>query len=165
MKKRGPAVTRGFAGSQGEPGRPGAQGPQAVPGLQGPQGVPGERGPQGAQGEQGPQGTPGSVVIPDVTVIPTVNRYFNTPETDLDLTVPVTIPANQFTGDEGQPITEFAGTGPGSFGTLYINGIVQPGGSYDIFPAGLSFPQQSGVIYAGTPLIVETVQLTAVLSS
>nr|WP_275984015.1 DUF4183 domain-containing protein [Paenibacillus hamazuiensis] len=139
-------------------------GPQGAPGPQGAQGVPGppgDTGPQGAPGPQGAQGPPGTVIVPGITVVPTVNRYFYFPSSDLNLSVPTIIPAGQFTDDDGNMPPSFAGTGPDSFNNLYINGIVQPGGSYNVSASGLSFPAQSTTIYAGTPVILETVQLAA----
>jgi hypothetical protein len=35
---------------------------------------------------------------------------------------------------------------------------VQPGNSYSVSPGMLFFPAQSGTIFAGTPIIIETVQ-------
>ncbi|WP_405155350.1 DUF4183 domain-containing protein [Paenibacillus sp. FSL K6-0108] len=155
----------GPQGEQGVPGVPGAQGPVGPQGEQGVPGVPGVQGPVGPQGEQGPagptgeQGPPGSV--PGIEIVPAVNRYFYFPETDLDLSDSVTIPAGDFMNDEGGSATEFAGLGLTSFINLYINGIVQPGNSYDVSSDLLFFPAQSGVLFAGTPIIVEIIQLTA----
>ncbi|MHA7583239.1 DUF4183 domain-containing protein [Paenibacillus vandeheii] len=157
----GPA---GAPGKQGDPGLPGAQGPVGLPGAQGPAGpqgeqgepgVPGAQGPAGPQGEQGPPGS-----IPGIEIIPTVNRYFYFPDTDLSLSDSVTIPAVEFVNDEGGSVSEFAGIGLTSFNNLYINGIVQPGNSYDVSADMLFFPPQSGVLFAGTPIIVEIIRLT-----
>ncbi|MNY31014.1 hypothetical protein D3C86_1651550 [compost metagenome] len=114
--------------------------------------MPGPRGPEGPQGE---------VVIPRVTVTPAINRYFYEPDSDLDLTMSATIPADQFTNDTGASVTDFSGLGPESFYNLYINGILQPGNLYDVSLANLFFLEQSSTIYAGTPVVLETVQLTA----
>ena len=152
----------GPPGAQGPAGPPGEQGAPGLPGAQGPAGPPGEQGvagPPGAQGPPGPQGPPGSV--PGIEIIPTVNRYFYFPDTDLDLSASVMIPAAEFTNDEGGSITEFVGIGPTSFNNLYINGIVQPENSYNVSAEMLFFPPQSGVIFTGTPIILETIQLTA----
>ncbi|MCP1182354.1 DUF4183 domain-containing protein [Paenibacillus sp. 1781tsa1] len=72
----------------------------------------------------------------------------------------VTIPATEFTNDEGGSITEFAGVGLTSFNNLYINGIVQPGNSYSVSAERLLFSSQSGVIFAGTPIIIEVIIIT-----
>ncbi|WP_167665990.1 DUF4183 domain-containing protein [Paenibacillus pabuli] len=145
----------GPQGEQGEPGLAGAQGPAGPQGEQGSPGIPGVQGPTGPPGEQGPPGS-----IPGIEIIPTVNRYFYFPDTDLNLSDSVTIPAGEFVNDEGGSVSEFAGIGLTSYYNLYINGIVQPGNSYDVSADILFFPSQSGVLFAGTPIIVEIIQLT-----
>lgn len=174
--ERGIDGLAGLPGIQGERGLQGLQGPQGLQDLPGQQGDPGPQGQKGMQGEQGPpglqgppgpegpQGPPGSIVIPDVTVLPTANRYFYEPETDLDLTFSATIPANQFMNDAGVPVTDLTALGPNSFNNLYINGILQPGSAYNINSSNLFFPPQSGMIYAGTPIVIETVQLLATVT-
>lgn len=157
----GPQGIQGIPGARGERGIDGSEGPPGIQGLPGLQGVQGERGPQGIQGERGPQGPPGPVVIPEVTISPTTNRYFYQPETDLDLTMSVTIPASFFTNDSGTPVADFSALDPNSFNNLYINGILQAGNSYDVNSTSLLFPAQSITIYAGTPIVLEVVQLTA----
>lgn len=164
---------QGQRGLQGEQGPQGPQGPQGLQGLPGRQGDPGpqgqkgmrgEQGPPGLQGPRGPEGPPGSIVIPDITVLPTANRYFYEPESDLDLTFSATIPANQFMNDAGVPVTNLTTLGPNSFNNLYINGILQPGSAYHINSSNLFFPPQSSTIYAGTPIVIETVQLLATVT-
>lgn len=157
----GPQGIQGIPGARGERGIDGSEGPPGIQGEIGPQGIQGEIGPRGIQGEIGPQGPPGPVVIPEVTISPTTNRYFYQPETDLDLTMSVTIPASFFTNDLGAPVADFSALDPNSFNNLYINGILQPGNSYDVNPTSLLFPAQSTIIYAGTPIVLEAVQLTA----
>ncbi|WP_256720529.1 DUF4183 domain-containing protein [Paenibacillus sp. ISL-20] len=71
------------------------------------------------------------------------------------------IPAGQFTNDMGAPVVEFSALGPNSFNNLYINGILQLSNSYDVNSLSLFFPAQSSTIYAGTPIVLETVELTA----
>ncbi len=94
-------------------------------------------------------------------MLPTAARYFYQPETDLDLTASAAVAASQFTNDEGDAVADFSTLGPNSFSNLYINGIIQPGNSYSINRSELYFPPQSTTIYAGTPIVLETVQLTA----
>ncbi|WP_413405510.1 DUF4183 domain-containing protein [Paenibacillus amylolyticus] len=149
---------QGPAGPQGEPGQPGvpgAQGPAGPQGEPGQPGTPGVQGPTGPPGEQGPPGT-----VPGIEIIPTANRYFYFPDTDLDLSASVIIPATEFTNDDGGSITEFAGVGLTSFNNLYINGIVQPGNSYSVSAERLFFSSQSGVIFAGTPITIEIIIIT-----
>lgn len=150
---------QGPVGPQGEPGQPGvpgAQGPAGPQGEPGQPGVPGAQGPTGPPGEQGPPGT-----IPGIEIIPTANRYFYFPDTDLDLSTSVIIPATAFTNDDGGSITEFAGVGLTSFNNLFINGIVQQGNSYDVSAESLFFSSQNGVIFAGTPITIEIITMTA----
>ncbi|MDN8591637.1 DUF4183 domain-containing protein [Paenibacillus sp. 11B] len=146
----------GPQGERGDPGVPGAQGPAGPQGEQGEPGVPGAQGPAGPQGEQGPPGS-----IPGIEIIPTVNRYFYFPDTDLNLSDSVTIPVGEFVNDDGRSVSEFAGIGLTSIYNLYINGIVQPGNSYDVSKVMLFFPSQGGVLFAETPIILEIIQLTA----
>ncbi|PZT55632.1 hypothetical protein DN757_11145 [Paenibacillus silvae] len=160
----GPAGPQGERGETGSPGEQGPIGPQGVPGeqgavgAQGPAGPQGETGPTGPQGDQGPPGT-----VAGVQVVPATGRYFYFPEVNLDLTSSVTIPAGDFVDDDNGSVTEFAGISTTSYYNLYINGILQPGGSYTLTATSLFLPPQSGVLLAGTPIIVEIVQLTAII--
>ncbi|KAA8783076.1 DUF4183 domain-containing protein [Paenibacillus amylolyticus] len=159
--EQGPPGVQGPAGSRGEsgePGSPGAQGPVGPQGIAGEQGPPGVQGPTGPPGEQGPPGS-----IPGIQIIPTSDRYFYFPDTDLDLSNSVTVSASEFVNDEGGSISQFVGIGMTSYYNLYINGIVQPGNSYVLTADGLFIPSQSGVLFAETPVIIEIVQLTAVI--
>lgn len=177
LGQQGLPGAQGPAGSQGEPGQPGvpgAQGPVGPQGEPGQPGLPGAQGPAGPQGEPGQPGTPGVQgptgppgeqgppgTVPGIEIIPTANRYFYFPDTDLDLSASVTIPATAFTNDDGGSITEFAGIGLNSFNNLYINGIVQQGNSYDVSAESLFFSSQNGVIFAGTPITIEIIIITA----
>ncbi|UUZ90337.1 DUF4183 domain-containing protein [Paenibacillus sp. P25] len=55
----------------------------------------------------------------------------------------------------------FEGLGPDAFNNLYINGILQESGSYGVSDSALTFSPAGGTIYAGTPIILETVRLSA----
>lgn len=94
-------------------------------------------------------------------VTPAVNRYFYVPESDLDLSAPVAIPAALFTTDEGAPAASFQGLGPNGYRDLYINGILQPGGLYGVEPEALTIDAGGGAVYAGTPIILAVVRWTA----
>ncbi|WP_427181392.1 DUF4183 domain-containing protein [Paenibacillus sp. TC-CSREp1] len=161
---QGPAGPQGERGEAGSLGAQGPIGPQGVPGeqgaagAQGPAGPQGETGPTGPQGEQGPPGT-----VAGVQVVPATGRYFYFPEDNLNLTSSVTIPAGDFVDDEDGSVTEFAGISTTSYYNLYINGILQPGGSYTLTATSLFLPPQSGVLLAGTPIIIEIIQLTAII--
>ncbi|MCC3375165.1 DUF4183 domain-containing protein [Cohnella sp. REN36] len=133
-----------------------------MPGIQGAQGAQGLQGPEGPAGPIGPQGPPGIVFVPAVAITTAVNRYFFFPAADLDLSASITVPATQFTNDAGSPAADFAGIGQGnSYDNLYINGILQPESSYLARTDALVFPPQNVTLYAGTPIVLESVQLTA----
>ncbi|WP_217490359.1 DUF4183 domain-containing protein [Paenibacillus cellulosilyticus] len=99
--------------------------------------------------------------MPAIVVTSSINRYFYIPDIDLDLISSITLPANLFTDDTGNAAAEFIGLGQGSYNNLYVNGIMQPGGIYTVSPASLFFPSQDSMIYAGTSIVLEIVQLTA----
>ncbi len=160
----GPAGPEGPQGAPGAVGPAGPEGPQGAPGAagpagpEGPQGAPGAAGPAGPPGVPGPQGPPGPPVGA-VLVTSAVYRYFYAPLADLTGTVD--IPANQFTDDEGSPPLAFAGTGAGSYANLFINGMLQEGRLYTVEPVVLTLELGQDMIVAGTPIILENVQITA----
>ncbi|WP_213621671.1 DUF4183 domain-containing protein [Paenibacillus sp. J53TS2] len=163
----GPAGPEGPQGAPGAVGPAGPEGPQGAPGAvgpagpEGPQGAPGAAGPAGPAGPPGvpgPQGPPGPPVGA-VLVTSAVYRYFYAPLADLTGTVD--IPANQFTDDEGSPPLAFAGTGAGSYANLFINGMLQEGRLYTVEPVVLTLELGQDMIVAGTPIILENVQITA----
>jgi hypothetical protein len=156
---QGPRGLQGSDGPQGPRGLQGADGPQGPRGLQG---ADGPQGPQGLQGADGPQGPPGP--LPDVAIIPTVNRYYYITNSDLVLSAPVTIPANLFTDDAGNIITIFSGIGPNSYHNLFINGILQEGSAYSVSPNILTLNPQDNTIYSGTPITLEIIQFFALVS-
>jgi hypothetical protein len=147
---------QGLAGPQGEQGFTGIQGPSGTQGIQGTTGLQGPPGPQGVQGPPGP--------LPDVTIIPAVNRYFYFPSSDLILSTLQAIPVNLFTDDAGNAITVFPSLGTNSYSNLYINGILQEGSAYSINPIALNFNPQDSIIYAGSSLILEIIQFFALVS-
>jgi len=97
-----------------------------------------------------------SVVIPEGTIIPTINRYFYIVPEDIDLTNGITIPANLFTDDNGDPVTEFKLFNPNGYVNLYINAVMQEGGAYKVTPDSLILDPFNGTIFAGTPIIIES---------
>lgn len=155
----GPA---GLQGEQGVPGTPGAQGAPGLQGPIGPQGEPGAAGVPGPQGDPGPTGPPGPPIT-GITILPTAQRYFYFAAEDIQ--APVTIPANQFSDDEGAATEEFTGIGLNSYSNLFINGLLQEGSLYSLTAAALTLNIVGDVIYEGTPIIVETVQFQAQISS
>ncbi len=149
----------GAAGQTGPTGRTGATGVTGTAGVTGATGATGGTGTSGVTGATGATGVTGATGdISTIEIVSTANRYFHFPPADLDLSSSVTIPAGEFSDDNGNSVTEFAGLGTNSFNNLFINGLVQPGNLYSISPGMLFFPAQSGSIFAGTPIIIETVQ-------
>ncbi|MGG2990832.1 DUF4183 domain-containing protein, partial [Paenibacillus macerans] len=139
-------------------------GPQGPVGPQGPAGDPGpvgEAGPQGPIGPQGPEGPPGPPGPPGgaIQVTPTVFRYFYFPPANLQ--GDVTVPASEFTDDQGNPPAAFSGLGSESYANLYINGVMQEGSLYTLSPQALTLLLGQDMILAGTPIIIEIVQITA----
>jgi hypothetical protein len=129
--------------------------PQGAQGIPGPQGVQGIPGPQGIQGIPGPREP---IIIPIVNSMISVSRYLYIANSDIAL--PTDIPANQFTNDDDEPITEFTDLDQSSYANLYINGIMQMGESYRVNPSALTILDNNNTIFAGTPIILETVQLS-----
>jgi hypothetical protein len=131
-------------------------------GFRGPRGFKGPQGatePAGPQGEQGPPGP-----LPDITIIPMVNRYYYITSSDLVVSGPVAISANLFTDDAGNLITNFSGLGPNSYNNLFINGILQEGNAYSVSPNTLTLNLQGNTVYSGTPITLETIQFFALVS-
>src|SRR5665647_2494499 len=98
--------------------------------------LPGPPGPPGPQGKQGPQGPTGPIIIPHVSTKLTAKRYFYIAKSDIAL--PTDIPANQFTNDDDESIAEFTDLDQNSYANLYINGIMQVGGTYSVSTSALT---------------------------
>jgi len=90
----------------------------------------------------------------------TVMRFFLIPNSDIQLTGPINIPANQFADDNGNNIINFPESGGNSITNLYINGILQPSGLYRVSTNGLTINSTGDTIYSGTPIILEIIQLS-----
>ncbi len=137
----------------------GKKGPRGEQGTQGPTGAQGSQGPTGAQGTQGPTGPPGSVVLPNIIILPSAQRYFYNVLSDTQSLV--TIPANEFTNDEGTFITAFPDMGQNSYSNLYINGILQVNSLYSFNENALTININNQTIFSGTPIILEIIQFFA----
>lgn len=175
---QGPSGATGPAGPQGVQGPSGAGGPTGATGPTGPQGLQGVPGPPGADGPTGPQGMPGAdgptgpqgmpgppgeVFVPNVAVVPVVERYFYF--TPSDIQAPVIIPANQFTNDQGLVVAEFLNPGTNSYTSLFINGLLQEGSIYSVTTGALSINPGGDTIIKDTPIILEIVQIFAQVTS
>jgi len=94
--------------------------------------------------------------------VPTAYRYFYI--TDEDLQSVVVLEASQFTDDEGNPVMAYEGLSPSGYSNLYLNGMMQEGSLYKISPTALTMDLGSDIIYAGTPIIIENVEMSVVAS-
>ncbi|MDW0115480.1 DUF4183 domain-containing protein [Sporosarcina thermotolerans] len=96
------------------------------------------------------------VIVPDQAIIPTINRYFYIVTEDINLTNGATLPANLFTDDNSNPITEFTIYNPNGYVNIYINAMMQEGGIYSVTPDALTIEPVAATIFAGTPIIIES---------
>ncbi|QTD40991.1 DUF4183 domain-containing protein [Sporosarcina sp. Te-1] len=95
--------------------------------------------------------------IPKVTIIPLIKRYFYIVTENIDLTNGTILPANLFTDDNGNSITEFQLFHPSGYVNLYINAMMQEGGAYNVTQDSLTINPFNATIFAGTPIIIESV--------
>ncbi|MED2010065.1 DUF4183 domain-containing protein [Brevibacillus borstelensis] len=137
----------------GPPGPQGTQGPQGFRGLPGPQG------PQGLPGPQGPGGYEGTI-----TILPEVYRYFYIAPEDIQLTRTVTIAATHFTDNQRNLATSFRGLSPSSYISLFVNGILQESSLSEISENELTLLGTGDTIYSGTPIILEIVKFSAIIT-
>jgi hypothetical protein len=86
-------------------------------------------------------------------------KYFYIPNSDVTIADTLLIPANEFTGDDAAAVSEFQLAGPNSYTNLYVNGIVQRASTYRLSANLLAIDSPGETLYAGTPIIVEIVQL------
>lgn len=97
----------------------------------------------------------------EISIIPTVNRYFYVFDTDTDLANGATIPSTLFFDDHGYLITEFTLFSPNGYVNLYINGMIQESGILTITTNFLTFIPQQATIYSGTPIAIESLGFSA----
>ncbi|MFM9534507.1 DUF4183 domain-containing protein [Lysinibacillus sp. IITD104] len=103
---------------------------------------------------------PPTEIVPEGTVIPTIQRYFYIVTADLDLSNGATLPADLFWNDEANSVTEFAVFSPNGYVNLYINAVMQEGGIYTVTPASLTIVPYNATLYRGTPIIIESLGFT-----
>nr|WP_243182993.1 DNRLRE domain-containing protein [Anaerosolibacter carboniphilus] len=128
-------------------------------GPTGPAGATGATGPAGATGPTGATGP-----LPEITIVPFINRYYYIVESDLISPDPINIPANLFKDDSGDFTNLFLGLGPNSYNNLFINGILQIGKTYSISPNTLTLNTEGTTIYRGTPITLEIIQFSVLTS-
>ncbi|CAM3892505.1 DUF4183 domain-containing protein [Lederbergia lenta] len=73
-----------------------------------------------------------------------------------------TVAATEFLDDTGNPATAFPVLINGYY-NLYVNGVLLEGDSYTITETELTFNTITATISAGTPLIIEAVDLVTVI--
>ncbi|KOS64668.1 MULTISPECIES: DUF4183 domain-containing protein [Lysinibacillus] len=100
-----------------------------------------------------------SIINIHVNVTGTSTRFFDVLAANLTVADGTTIPATDFLDDSGTAATTFPIVTNGYY-NFYINGVLQEGDSYTISATELTFNTVTGTISAGTPLVVEAVELT-----
>ena len=101
----------------------------------------------------------------EISIIPTVKRYFYVPVANINLTNGTTILATQFYNDDGSPTIEFMSFSPNGYSDLYINAVMQEGGMYIVHTNSLTINPANAIIYARTPIILEILTFSANLRS
>lgn len=99
-----------------------------------------------------------SIINIHVNVNGTSTRFFDVLAADLTVADGTTILATAFLNDSGTAATAFPVVTHGYY-NFYINGVLQEGGSYTISATELTFNGVNGTISAGTPLVVEAVEI------
>ena len=97
----------------------------------------------------------------EISIIPTVKRYFYVATANMDLTNGTTIPATLFYNDDGSQTTEFMSFSPNGYADLYINAVIQEGGMYTVNTSTLTISPSNSIIYRGTPIILELLTFSA----
>ncbi|WP_339186535.1 DUF4183 domain-containing protein [Brevibacillus sp. FSL K6-6036] len=128
----------------------------------GPPGPQGTQGPQGFRGLPGPQGPGGYEGT--ITILPEVYRYFYIAPEDIQLTRTVTIAATHFTDNQRNLATSFRGLSPSSYISLFVNGILQESSLSEISENELTLLGTGDTIYSGTPIILEIVKFSAIIT-
>ncbi len=104
---------------------------------------------------------PLSIINIHVNVTATSTRFFDVLVADLPIIDGTTIPVGNFLDDSGDVATAFPIVANGYY-NFYVNGVLQEGELYTISATELTFNGVTGTIGAGTPLVVEAVELTTV---
>ncbi|MFC9541869.1 DUF4183 domain-containing protein [Lysinibacillus sp. NPDC056959] len=99
-----------------------------------------------------------SIINIHVNVHATSTRFFDVLAANLTVADGTTILATAFLDDSGNAATTFPVVANGYY-NFYINGVLQEGDSFTISATELTFNGVTGTITAGTPLVVEAVEL------
>ncbi|MFJ7647653.1 DUF4183 domain-containing protein [Lysinibacillus sp. NPDC097279] len=103
-----------------------------------------------------------SIININVNVSSTSTRFFNVLATPLEITDGTTLAATTFLTDSGTAATAFPIIINGYY-NLYINGVLQEGDAYSISSTELTFNIVTASIAAGTPIIIEAVELSTII--
>jgi hypothetical protein len=103
-----------------------------------------------------------SLININVNVSGNSTRFFNVLAAPLVVADATVVLATTFLNDSGTAAGAFPVVANGYY-NLYINGVLQEGDSYTISATGLTFNDVTGTISAGTPLVVEAVELVTVI--
>lgn len=90
-----------------------------------------------------------------IVIVPNIQRFFHETKNDISLDEPLTIPAHDFTDDQGRPVKFFTNIRLHSHTNLFINGMLQEGRIYKVSPHSLIIHSAGNHIIAGTPIIIE----------
>ncbi|MDF2652303.1 MAG: hypothetical protein K0Q73_8108 [Paenibacillus sp.] len=103
-----------------------------------------------------------SIINIHVDVSGTSERFFNILAAPLSITPASTLLATTFLDDTGAAATAFPVVTNGYY-NFYVNGVMQEGGTYTISATEITFNGVTATISAGTPLVVEAVELVTVI--
>lgn len=103
-----------------------------------------------------------SLINIHVNVSGSSTRFFNVLAAPLVVADATTVAATAFLDDSGTAATAFPVVTNGYY-NLYINGVLQEGDSYTISATELTFNTITGDLSAGTPLVIEAVELVTVI--
>jgi len=103
-----------------------------------------------------------SLINIHVNVSASSTRFFNVLAATLAVVDGTIVAATAFLDDSGTAATTFPLVTNGYY-NLYLNGVLQEGDSYTISATELTFNDVTGSISAGTPLVVEVVELDTVI--
>ena len=99
-----------------------------------------------------------SLININVNVTGTSTRFFNVLAAPLVIADGTTVAAASFLDDSGTAADSFPVVTNGYY-KLYINGVLQEGDSYTITATELTFNTVTGTLSAGTPLVIEAVEI------
>lgn len=97
----------------------------------------------------------------EISIIPTVKRYFYVAMANINLANGATLPATLFYNDDGSSTIEFMSFSPNGYADLFINAVIQEGGMYSVDTNSLTISPANATIYRGTPIILELLTFSA----